>query len=119
MQVAFFDGKSQPLAFFGTSRLIRRRRADGGIEGDVGRAVGRARFDVASPPPFGNGFGAPPGFLARQFIQRGIQFAGGKGFARLDLLPTFPPVGVLGGKNILPGGFGCSALGVFFYLVFI
>ncbi len=119
LQVALFDGERQPLTLFGAAGLVRGCRADGGIEGDVGRAVGRAGFDVASAPPFGDGFGAPPGFLAGQFIQRGIEFARGKGFAGFDLLPALPPVGVLRAEDILPGRFGGGGLGVVFHLVFI
>jgi len=49
LQVAFFDGKSQALAFFNAPFLIRCSRAESGVESDVVFFVpGWASLDVTS-----------------------------------------------------------------------
>ena len=49
LQVALFNGKGQPFAFFDAAFLERRRGAECGIEGDIIRLVaGGARLDIPS-----------------------------------------------------------------------
>jgi len=91
-------------------RLKRRGGAQSGVKSDVGGAVGGPGFDVTSAPAFGDGFGAPPGAVTGEFIQRGIQLARGKSFPGFGFLSTIPPVGVLRGKDFLPGGFSPGGL---------
>jgi hypothetical protein len=65
LQVAFFDGEGQPLAFFDAAFLEGRRGSKGRVEGDVVGFIARgARLDVPSVLAFGSGQGASARVLA-------------------------------------------------------
>ncbi|GAB4481729.1 MAG: hypothetical protein OHK0031_03850 [Anaerolineales bacterium] len=83
------------FAFFDAALLKGGGGAQGGVEGDVGRAVGGAGFDVAPAVTFSDGFGAAPGALAGEFVERRVEAARRKSFPRFDFLAALPPVGVL------------------------
>ena len=81
---------------------MRRGGPQRGVEGDVvGAAVGRPRLDVAPPLALGLRARAAAGALARQTVERGIQFARREFGLALDLLAAFPPVGVLLVEDVL------------------
>ncbi len=85
---------------------MRRGGAQRGVEGDVvSAAVGGARLNVAAALALGLGAGAAPGALARQAVERRIQFARRKLGLAFDLLAALPPVGVLLVKDVLRGRF--------------
>ena len=59
----------------------------------------------------GAGQRSASGVLPGQFVERGVEFARREGFARLDLLAAFPPVGVGVGEDILLLRRGLTLLG--------
>lgn len=87
------------------AQLEGSRSPQGGIKGDViAPFPGGTGLNVAPSFAFGAGLAAPSRDTAGDLVQRGIQFAGVKFLSRLNLLPPFPPMGVLGGKGGLRGG---------------
>jgi hypothetical protein len=95
------------------------RRADGGVEGDVGQVVTRrASHDVASVLAFGLGERATARLLAGEFIERRIELARLEGFAGLYLLSAVPPVGIRACEHfLLFHRFGVALLRTFLRLL--
>jgi hypothetical protein len=80
-----------------------------GVEGDVGVvAVGGARGDIAATLAVGAGARTPAGGAAGQLVEVGLELARGKLLAGVDLLPAFPPVGVIVLKGVLGAGVGLT-----------
>ena len=77
-----------------------------------------AGLDVATVLALGLGERAAPGVLACQLIERSIEASRLEGLAGLDLLSTFPPLGIGVRENILRGRLRRSLLLIFLGFVF-
>lgn len=89
------------------AQLERSRSPKGSVKSDVITAfASRARLNVTASFAFGAGLAAPSRDTASDLIQRSIQLAGVELLRRFNLLPPFPPVGILGGKGGLRCGLG-------------
>jgi hypothetical protein len=62
----------------------------------------------------GFGLGTATGGLAREFIQIGLQLAGGELRTSFDLLTAFPPICIPVIKDVLWSGIGLAEIGQFF-----
>jgi len=56
--------------------------------------------------------------FAGQFVERGVELARAEGFAGLDLLPAFPPVGVGVREDVLLLRRGLALLRTFLGFIF-
>jgi len=63
------DGERHFLALFAARFLMRRRRSEGGVEGDVARILaGRPRLDVAAAFALGMRTRTPPAVAAGDLV---------------------------------------------------
>lgn len=114
MQVGALDGEGDVAALLDAGELVRRRRSQGGVEGDVGRLLGgRAGGYIAAPLAVGARSRAPAGGPSSQAVQLAFQAARAKDLSGLNAVAAFPPIGLKRIGGLLQGRLGFTQPALF------